>query len=241
MSTHGTRRADSRSHHALKDGCRCYCCCRGKRQTRNTPPFIASPSRNRWFGNGVGAGMILPCAFQAMPPHRRQRPVTAILFVTGMLLVPLPAAAEFKLSGLNGEWEGIGRERGSPLEPAQQVICRATIRSDASRMASEMECRGQEGLQRVSRIAIALEGDSISGSLDQTSTNAGNRAPPMRLKGSISGRRSGDDALLQVSFPGLTPSGTVIFRSLSADSYIIRASSLGIVMTEVTYRKLDKR
>lgn len=212
----------------------------GSRQTRNTLLFIASPLRSRWLGNDVAAGMILPGAFQAMPPRRRQRLVATILFLTG-LLVPLPAAAEFKLSGLNGEWEGIGRERGSPLEPAQQVICRATIRSDASRMASEMECRGQEGLQRVSRLAIALEGDSISGSLDQTITNAGSYAPPMRLKGSISGRRSGDDALLQVSFPGLTPSGTVIFRSLSADSYIIRASSLGIVMTEVTYRKLDKR
>jgi hypothetical protein len=177
---------------------------------------------------------------QVMPflATRSGRKIAALLAV---LLQPFPGgAAEFKLTDMDGTWEGVGTERASPMEPAQPVNCQAKIRAESNRMTSDTTCRGQAGLRKVSRMMLTLDGNEITGTLEQTSSTPGSNQAAPALTGSVSGRRTDDTATLQVRFSGLTPSATLTFRFLSPSSYSVQATALGILLMQVAYTKTGK-
>jgi hypothetical protein len=156
-------------------------------------------------------------------------------------ITPYTAGAEIKLTDLNGEWNGSGTERNSPIESMQQTTCKSSIRTESTRLISDMVCTGQTGLHRASRLTLTLDGNEITGNLDQTTTTLGSNASPMVLKGSVSGRRTGDTAILQIRFPGLMPNATVTIMLISPSSYSMQATSLGVSMMDVTYNRVGRR
>src|SRR5271165_1562889 len=99
-------------------------------------------------------------------------------------IVPFPAAAEIKLSELNGEWNGSGTDRDTPLESLQQTSCQSKNRADLRRMNSEIICSGRAKLHKVIQLTVTVEGNQIMGDLVQTSTTAGGVA--IVRKGSVS-------------------------------------------------------
>lgn len=172
-------------------------------------------------------------------PNRTTIAIAAILFGTWTL--PLSAGAESKLTVLNGEWRGSGTDRNSPFESQQQTKCQSNNRADLVRMVSDTVCTGETGLHKVSHLTITLDADKIVGTFDETASFPGSNASPRILKGLISGVRAGDTATLEISFPGLIPSATVIFKFISSSSYSTQATSLGIPMMEVTYTRAAGR
>jgi hypothetical protein len=150
-------------------------------------------------------------------------------------------AAVFRLSDLDGRWQGIGSERASPMESAQPVTCQSTIQADATRMVNDTTCTGEAGLRRVSSLMVTLDGNDITGTLDQSTWSGGSSVSPTVLKGSVSGRRTEDGATLQVRFPGFMPNATVTFKILNPSSFSVQATALGIQMMQVTYNKIGKR
>jgi hypothetical protein len=154
-------------------------------------------------------------------------------------IVSFPAAAEIKLTELDGEWKGSGTDRDTPLESLQQTSCQSKNRADLRRMSSEIVCSGQAKLHKVIQLTVTVEGNQIVGDLVQTSTTAGGMATVR--KGSVSGRRTGDAAVLQVRFPGLTPNATVNLILNNPSSYSIQAASLGAILMDVTFNRATKR
>src|SRR5437588_6152146 len=87
------------------------------------------------------------------------RRTTGICAALVVWLAPFAGeAAEFKVTDLDGIWEGIGTERASPMEPPQQVNCQSTNTTESSGMISEATCRGQAGLHKMSRLIVILKG-----------------------------------------------------------------------------------
>ena len=154
---------------------------------------------------------------------------------------PFTAGAQSELTELNGEWRGSGTDRNSPFESQQQTNCKSTIRADPVRMISDAVCTGERGLHKVTHVAITLDGDQITGSIDETSSIAGSNESPRILKGSVSGIRAGDTANLEIRFSGLMPKATVIFKLISSSSYSTQASTLGVPITQVTYTRVGGR
>jgi hypothetical protein len=150
-------------------------------------------------------------------------------------------ATELRLTDLDGNWQGVGIDRASPMESAQQVTCKSTFRTEASRVVSDATCTGQAGLRRVSRLTLSLHGNEITGTLEQTTTTLGSNAPPTVVQGSVSGRRMEDAATLQVRFPGLMPSATLSFKFINSSSYSVEATALGILMMQATYSRMGGR
>jgi hypothetical protein len=164
--------------------------------------------------------------------------ITAIL---AAWITPLAGgAAEFGLVDLDGRWQGTGSERASPMESAQQITCQSTIQADVTRMINDTTCTGDAGLRRVSTLMVALDGNDITGTLDQSTWTGGTSASPRVLKGSVSGRRTEDGAAFQVRFPGLMPNATVTFKVLNPSSFSVQAAALGIQMMQATYNKVGK-
>lgn len=108
-------------------------------------------------------------------------------------------------------------------------------------MVSDTVCTGETGLHKVSHLTITLDAVKIVGTFDETASFPGSNASPRILKGSVSGVRAGDTATLKISFPGLIPSATVIFKLISSSSYSTQATSLGVAMMEVTYTRAGGR
>jgi hypothetical protein len=169
-------------------------------------------------------------------PARHLRVGTAA--VLAAWIVSFPAAAEIKLTELNGEWKGSGTDRDTPLESLQQTSCQSKNRADLHQLSSEIVCSGQAGLHKVIQLTVTVEGNQIVGDLVQTSTTAGMATV---RKGSVAGRRIGDAADLQVRFPGLTPNATVSLILINPSSYSIQAASLGAVLMDVTFNRASKR
>src|SRR6202023_2965502 len=158
-------------------------------------------------------------------PNRTTIAIAAILLGTWTL--PLTARAESKLTVLNGEWRGSGTDRNSPFESQQQTKCQSNNRVDLVRMVSDTVCTGETGLHKVSHLTITLDADKVVGTFDETASFPGSNASPRILKGSVSGVRAGDTATLKISFPGLIPSATVIFKLISSSSYSTQATRPG--------------
>jgi hypothetical protein len=87
------------------------------------------------------------------------------------------------LTDLDGRWQGTGSERASPMESAQQMTCQSTIQADATRMVNDTRCTGDARLRQVSSLMVTLNGNDITGTLDQTTWTGDNSASPKVLKG----------------------------------------------------------
>ena len=164
-------------------------------------------------------------------------PTIAIASVLlGPWFSPFKAKAESNLIVLNGDWRGSGTDRRSPFESQQRTKCQSNNRADEVQIISHTVCTGETGLHKVSDLKITLNGNKIAGTLGETATFPGNASPRI-LKGTVSGIRTGDTATLTISFPGLLPSATVIFKLVSSSSYSMQASTLGVSMMQVTYTR----
>jgi hypothetical protein len=158
----------------------------------------------------------------------------AMAMVTWIVL-PSVAAAETKLIDFNGEWRGNGTDRNTPLESTQPTNCRMRIQADLRHMNSETTCIGQAGLHKVLRLTITLDGDRFTGDASQTSTAANSAAKV--LNGTVIGHKADETASLNVRFPGLTPSATVVLRRLDPSTFNMNIASLGLTLMDVTFNR----
>jgi hypothetical protein len=159
-----------------------------------------------------------------------QLPIAMVMVIS----IALPSvAAETKLSDFNGEWRGEGTDRDTPLELTQPTNCRMRIQADLRHLNSETTCNGQAGLHKVLRLTITLEGDQFTGGASQTSSVTNGTAKV--LNGTVIGHKSDEMASLQVRFPGLTPSATVVLRRLNPSTFTMNIASLGLTLTSVTF------
>jgi hypothetical protein len=155
----------------------------------------------------------------------------ALLAVLAAWIIPRPVQAETKLSELEGEWSGSGTERDSPFASSQKTTCRSKIRSDSQRMSNEIVCSGPSGARKTIQLQITMQGTQISGDLVQTQATS-------KMMGSVSGRRTGDSADMQVQFSGLMPSATAKFVVINPTTYSLHVSSMGASLMDVTFKKV---
>ncbi len=165
--------------------------------------------------------------------------LTAIAAFLAVWVTPFSAVAETKLTELNGEWRGSGTDRDLPIEFFQKTNCHTKIKADERHMNSVTVCDGQQGLHKVIRLTVTLDGDKFTGSVSQTTKTRGSTSPDV-IKGSVLGRRVKDTANFLVRLPGLLPNSSVILVLLNPSTYTMHVSSLGITMMNVTFSKIDK-
>jgi hypothetical protein len=172
---------------------------------------------------------------------RRARHIAlATLVVLTLELAAGSAGAESKLTDFNGNWQGRGTDRSSPFETVQGTSCQQTNNATLSRMISKIVCTGDAGLNKTTQMTITLAGDTLSGNLTQTQTTRGSDAPPTVYKGSIFGHKTDNAANFKVSFSGLTPSVEVSLKLINPSSFSMQATTLGSVLTDVTYNRAAK-
>jgi hypothetical protein len=152
-----------------------------------------------------------------------------------------PAGAETRLTDFDGQWRGIGQDRDLPFETMQQTICQTTNSADLRRLDSVTVCKGDAGLDKVIQLTITLSGETFSGNLTQKSTLRGDDTSVSVLNGSVSGHKTDNTAIFQVSFPGLVPNAVVLLRLISPSSYSMKATTLGIALMDVTFNRAITR
>jgi hypothetical protein len=150
-------------------------------------------------------------------------------------LLPGPAAAETKLSDLNGTWRGAGRDRNAPWESLQSTKCRTTIRADSRRMNTEMVCENGEGQRKVVHLSVTLDGDQLTGKVSQQLRRS--KRSVSVLNGSVSGQRTDTSANLKVRWSDLTPNTTLALKLNGASSYSMKVTALGLTMMDVTFSR----
>lgn len=161
--------------------------------------------------------------------------IVGLAAMLAALIAPPRAQAEIKLNELAGEWSGNGTDRDSPLASMQKTSCRSKIQSDPRRVKNEIVCSGDSGARKTIELQIRLDGDNITGELIQTQTTG--REPPVVRKGSVSGRRTGDSADMQIQFSGFMPSAVAKLVIINPSSYSIRVTSMGASLMDVTFKK----
>jgi hypothetical protein len=164
-----------------------------------------------------------------------------ILVLSASAAAFCPARAETKLTDFDGQWQGTGKDRDLPFESMQQTNCQTTVNADFRRMNSITICNGDAGLDKVIQLAITLSGEAFAGSLTQRTTMRGDEASASVLSGSVSGRKTDNTAIFQVTFPGLLPNAEVTLRLISPSSYSMRATTLGSTLMDVTFIRAIKR
>jgi len=170
---------------------------------------------------------------------RRSRAPLAAL-VAGWAAVT-SAGAETRLTELNGPWRGSGTDRDLPFATLQPTQCRTRVTADATHLASETQCSGKAGLDKHIRLSTTFAGNSLSGTVEQTSTLRGSSAPPTRRAGTLAGTRSGDTLEFEVRFGGLTPNAHVVLQLTSPSTFSMRISTLGAALTDVVSQRPGRR
>jgi hypothetical protein len=165
----------------------------------------------------------------------------SVLVLLALGLASGYARAETKLTDFNGTWQGNGTDRNTPLESSQQTHCRASINADVVRMGAHILCNGAAGLTKVIQLNITLARDAFSGTLSQKATTRGSGARESDLGGSVTGHKTDKTADFTVSFPGLTPSVSVVLTLISPGSFSMRATTLGGQLMDVTFRRSSPR
>jgi hypothetical protein len=160
---------------------------------------------------------------------------TAAALVTWLL--PALAAAETKLTDLNGTWRGAGHDRNAPWELLQPTHCRTTIRADVRRINAETICDKDDGGRKVIQLSMTVAGDQVTGTVSQRRTVRGSKEPVSVLNGSLSGQRTDTTAHLAVRWSDLTPSTTVALTLNTPSSYSMTVTALGLTMMDVTFRR----
>lgn len=170
----------------------------------------------------------------AVPTIRKLAGVT--LALAAWLAAP-PAGAETKLPEFSGQWTGSGSDRDSPMESVQSTQCKATVKADLTHMTSDTECNGQAGLHKVIRLSVTFAGNQFTGKVEQTSDVRGSGNPSKLRAGKVTGSRDGDIATFEAHMPALTPNANVLLKLTSSTSFSMRVSSLGVILTEVTFHR----
>jgi hypothetical protein len=165
---------------------------------------------------------------------------TGITAIAAACITLFTANAQMNVTELDGDWQGSGTDRNTPFESPQQITCQSKIRAQTDRMTSDTTCKGRGGLNRTSRLTVTLGGNDITGVLEASTRGSDNEAP-RELKGAITGRRAGDTATLQVQFPGLMPNATMVLKFTSSSSYSVKVTTLGVLMSDVTYTRVGRR
>ena len=162
---------------------------------------------------------------------------TAVFFTAWV--TTFSAAAQSKLTDLKGECRGSGTDRDMPFQSFQKTTCHTKIEADETRMNSVTVFNGDEGLHKTIRMTVTLNGDKFTGSVSQSTLARGDKTPEV-IKGSVLGNRIKDTANLRIRLPGLMPDATVALELRSPTSYTMQVKSLGFMLTNVTFSKVDK-
>ena len=150
-------------------------------------------------------------------------------------LLPAPAAADPKLSDLNGKWQGAGRDRSAPWQSLQSTKCRTTIRANSRQLNTEMTCDSGDGQRKVVHLSVTLDGDQVTGKVSQQLRHS--KYPVSVLNGSVSGQRTDTTANLNVRWSDLTPNTTVALKLNGSSSYSMKVTALGLTMMDVTFNR----
>jgi hypothetical protein len=159
-----------------------------------------------------------------------------LLLAAGLALGPVASAtAEPNLTDFAGLWSGSGTDRDMPFAAFQQTQCQTRVTADASHMASDMTCQTKAGGRKRMKLTAAFAGAKFSGSAEQTSA-----APDGSVKrhaGSITGVREGDVAKFEIHFGALTPNAHVVIEITSPNTFRMRSSVLGSVLSSVEFHR----
>jgi hypothetical protein len=158
--------------------------------------------------------------------------VFCIALVTG-------AAAETKLTDFNGEWRGAGQDRDSPLQGLQDTTCQNAVRATPQRMNSEMTCERKSGVRKTIRMNVTLEGDQLSGRINQRTSEPGKEDAV--IGGTLSGKKTGNTAAFTVNWKGPTPNATVNLTLNNPASYSMRVTALGLTFMDATFSRTTDR
>jgi hypothetical protein len=149
------------------------------------------------------------------------------------------AAAETKLTDFNGEWRGAGQDRDSPLQSLQDTSCRNAVRATSQRMNSEMTCERKSGVRKTIRMNVTLEGDQLSGRINQRTSEPGKEDAV--IGGTMSGRKTDNTAVFTVSWKGPTPNATVNLKLNGPTSYSMRVTALGLTFMDAAFSRTTDR
>ncbi len=149
------------------------------------------------------------------------------------------AAAETKLSDFNGEWNGTGQDRDTPLQSLQETRCQNTIRARQDRMRTEMICERKSGVRKSVRMTVTLQGDQFSGTIAQRTTQPGQAEAV--ISGDVSGKKTDNSATLQVRWKDSTPNATVDLKLNNPASYSMKVTALGASFMNLTFNRTADR
>jgi hypothetical protein len=163
------------------------------------------------------------------------------IFLTAVSLIAFAAgaAAETKLTDFNGEWRGTGQHRDSPLQSLQETTCQNAIRATPQHMRMEMTCERNSGVRKVLRLNVTLEGDQLSGRINQRTAQPGQEDAVM--SGTLSGKKTDGSASFTVDWKGMTPSTTVDLKLLTPTSHSMKATALGATFMDLTFNRTSDR
>jgi hypothetical protein len=164
--------------------------------------------------------------------------VRRIFLAVAMIVVAGSASAETKLTDFNGEWRGTGQDRESPMQSLQDTVCQNAVRARPQRMHMEMTCE-RKSSRKVVRLNLTLEGDQLSGRINQRVTQEGREDEVM--SGTLSGKKLNGSANLTVDWKGMTPNTTVDIKLSSPTSYSMKATALGMSFMDVTFNRTAER
>lgn len=149
------------------------------------------------------------------------------------------AAAETKLTDFNGEWRGTGQDRDSPLQSLQDTTCQNAVRATPTRMNSEMTCERKSGVRKTIRMNVTLEGDQLSGRINQRTAEPGKE--DVVMGGTLSGKKTDNAATFTVDWKGPTPNATVNLKLNNPTSYSMQVTALGLTFMNAAFNRTTER
>jgi|tagenome__1003787_1003787.scaffolds.fasta_scaffold20980656_2 hypothetical protein len=149
------------------------------------------------------------------------------------------ATAQTRLTDFKGEWRGAGQDRDSPLQALQDIICQNAVRATPQRMNSEMTCERKSGVRKTIRMNVTLEGDQLSGRINQRTSEPGKEDAV--IGGTLSGKNAGNTATFSVNWKGSTPNATVNLKLNNPTSYSMRVTALGLTFMDATFSRTTDR
>lgn len=163
----------------------------------------------------------------------------ALLTSAFWIALSAAAAAETKLTDFNGEWTGTGQDRDTPLQSLQETHCQNTIRARQDRMRTDMVCERKSGVRKSVRMTVTLQGDQLSGTIAQRTTQPGQ--PEAVIAGEVSGKKTDNSASMQVRWKDSTPNATVDLKLNNPASYSMKVTALGANFMNLTFNRTADR
>lgn len=149
------------------------------------------------------------------------------------------AAAETRLTDFNGEWRGTGQDRDLPLQSLQDTSCQNAVRATPQRMHIEMTCERKSGVRKITRMNVTLEGDQLSGRINQRTSEPGKQ--DVVIGGDVSGKKTGDSANLTVTWKGARPNTSINLKLNNPASYSMKVTALGMTFMDASFSRTSDR